>query len=666
MPDKEDQTPKLNPLQKLKTGVDALRHAGSPAPALSLPQHDDKPQRRARDLAGQREAYPYTYDKPNVRGLAMCADPPPTVIPHPGWVAQAAKVVSEIAANIAAVRGEEEAEQSKRQRLADITGTIRGAGSAGPEALLDLTAEIASSGNQAGRPNNMGHYSELYRTFQLPDVALEALLDSTFARMRVAGVNPAWIRQVDPDDGLPDDFGVTAAHYQSVTGDSDSLQAALTEGRLFLCEYRELLDLQPGGYPVPDKIRLKYTDDREAWDAAYKEREASYADCDHRKHLTAPLALFAVPVGSGSLTPVAIQLFPNGHNGQTYDVVTPADGAAWTAAKTWVNIADANLHEAVSHLGLTHLVQEAFCLALHNCLAPQHPLYRLLSPHFEGTFLINAAADAALVSTGGSVDKLLNSTIGGIVSMTANAVTAFNFNEAIFPRQLERRGVADADVLQDYPYRDDGLLVWGAMTDWVRAYVEHYYASDEDVVADSELQDFVRQVGQQPSEDASGRMVGGKIGGVGEDGPQVLTRGYLVQMVTQIIWNGSAQHAAVNFPQGDLMATVPLYPLGSMGPPVSGVQGPDEQFYLDMLPMLDIAQLQIAIVDLLGSIHHTKLGGYGYGLPIPWFSDATIQGHLEDYQRALQAVDDTILERNTRRPSYSYLRPPLIPQSINI
>ena len=37
----------------------------------------------------------------------------------------------------------------------------------------------------------------------------------------------AWIRQVDPSRGLPDDFGVTAAHFKAAQGEGDSLEAAL-------------------------------------------------------------------------------------------------------------------------------------------------------------------------------------------------------------------------------------------------------------------------------------------------------------------------------------------------------------------------------------------------------------------------------------------------------
>ena len=69
---------------------------------------------------------------------------------------------------------------------------------------------------------------------------------------------------MDPGEGLPDDFGVTAAHYAAAMGEGeDSLAAALAEGRLLLA------DVEPGGFPVPPAIALDYAADPAAWDAAY-------------------------------------------------------------------------------------------------------------------------------------------------------------------------------------------------------------------------------------------------------------------------------------------------------------------------------------------------------------------------------------------------------------
>ncbi|MGQ2931438.1 MAG: lipoxygenase family protein, partial [Sphingopyxis sp.] len=42
--------------------------------------------------------------------------------------------------------------------------------------------------------------------------------------------------------------------------------------------------------------------------------------------------------------------------------------------------------------------------------------------------------------------------------------------------------------MPEYPYRDDALLLWNAIAQWVGDYVATYYLSDTDVSGDHELQ----------------------------------------------------------------------------------------------------------------------------------------------------------------------------------
>ena len=39
------------------------------------------------------------------------------------------------------------------------------------------------------------------------------------------------------------------------------------------------------------------------------------------------------------------------------------------------------------------------------------------------------------------------------------------------------------DELPDYPYRDDALLIWNAIDQWVGEYIAVYYAGDADVTS---------------------------------------------------------------------------------------------------------------------------------------------------------------------------------------
>ncbi|WAS95594.1 lipoxygenase family protein [Nannocystis punicea] len=638
----------MNPLADVAPPFELL------PPQLSLPGDDPDPAGRERRLELAREAYRYSYDKANIRGLAMCEALADDERPEPGWRRGLTGVAARLVVNAVKVSGLPE-----RSQVAELLRAVEADGLSG---ALREVGEVVVAGEPGLAISRLADYAGLFHEWEKPAEVAELHLDSTFARMRLAGPNPAWLRRVDPRAGLPPDFAVTAEHYAAAAGEADTLAAAAAEGRLFVCEYRELLALQPGSVPVPAGITIDYATDPVGWDAAYKAREAAYAEGGRAKALVAPLALFSA-IG-GRLVPIAIQLFPQGHRGRRYPVFTPRDGLAWTAAKAAVHAADGTVHETVSHLGLTHLVQEAFCLAVHNNLSARHPLHRLLVPHFEGTLSINAGADQSLVSPAGYVDKLLLPTIGGAIQLCAQAVQSYDFNASMFPRQLAARGVDDAAVLRDYPYRDDGELVWAAIESFVAGYVQHHYRSDEEVALDGELQAMVRQVGVHGATDAAGRQVGGGIRGVGEDGAQVRTRGYLIQMITQIVWNGSAQHAAVNFPQADPMVYSPHYPLALHGPLPAG-PAVSEAEYMQMLPDHESAHIQLFILKLLGTHYHGRLGQYSRG-PASWFGPDAGRELEAAFGRRLAEVERTISERNLRRPAYRYLLPSQIPQSINI
>jgi len=472
-----------------------------------------------------------------------------------------------------------------------------------------------------GHATSLKDYEKLFPVIALPTIANAFQDDEVFAYMRVAGYNPVMIERVT---SLSDRFPVKDEQYQAVMGSDDSLAAAGQEGRLYLADYGILDGAINGTYP------------------------------HEQKYIYAPLALFALPKGSDParlLRPVAIQCGQT--PGSDYPIITPNSGKyAWLFAKTVVQIADANVHEAVTHLARTHLFVGTFVMATHRQLPVSHPLSLLLRPHFEGTLAINDAAQRVLIAPGGGVDRLLSSTIDNSRVLAVRGLQSYGFNSAMLPKQFKQRGVDDPNLLPVYPYRDDALLVWDAIHQWVSDYLNLYYATDEDVQKDAALQAWVAEAQAYD---------GGRVSDFGEDGG-IQTRDYLVDAATLIIFTASAQHAAVNFPQKDLMGYAAAFPLAGYLP-ASTLRGEiSEQDYLNLLPPLDQAQRQFNLLSLLGSIYYNKLGEY----PKEYFTDPQVKPLLQAFQSNLQTVEATINQRNLNRPAYEYLLPSKIPQSINI
>ncbi|WP_414541413.1 lipoxygenase family protein [Nostoc sp. CCY0012] len=485
---------------------------------------------------------------------------------------------------------------------------------------LDRVTALLYKGHPTGHVSNLQDYKQIFPIMKPEAIAQTFQQDEVFAYMPVGGYNPLVIKRVNtPGDNFP----VQEEHYQAVMGNEDSLATAGEEGRLYLADYKILDGAINGTFPGP------------------------------QKYIYAPLALFALPKGSDShrlLRPIAIQCGQT--PGTDYPIITPNSGEyAWLFAKTVVYIADGNFHEAVSHLGRTHLFVGPFVITTHRQLSPSHPLNLLLRPHFEGTLAINDAAQRVLIAPGGGVDRLLASTVDNSRVLAVRGLQTYPFNQAMLPQQLKQRGVEDPNLLPVYPYRDDALLVWDAIHQWVSDYLSLYYKTDQDIQNDTALQAWAAEA---QADD------GGRVIDFGEDGG-IKTRAYLIDAVTLIIFTSSAQHAAVNFPQKDLMS-YPGIPLAGYMPATTLKGKVSEQDYLNLLPPLGQAQRQLNVLTLLGSVYHNKLGEY----PQQHFTDPQIKPLLEKFQSHLQQVEATIKERNLHRPPYEYLLPSKIPQSINI
>lgn len=471
-----------------------------------------------------------------------------------------------------------------------------------------------------GTAKSMNDFEELFQSVRLPNIGSNYETDTIFAWMRVGGPNPMVIRRyttLNPQFPVSNEDYIAALQAQSVEIGSDSLEAALADGRLYIADYSSL-----AGVPLGTVDGLQ-------------------------KYLAAGYALFAVPQGGSRLLPIAIQL--GAQAGHQNPIVLPGQGTAWELAKLQIQTTDGNWHEAVSHLGQTHLVIEVIALALFRNLPPEHPLYVLLLPHVEGSLFINYAAVNSLIAPNGVVDKILSGTIEASTQLAVNSVLNFPFNERFVPVELAARQVQDPKLLPEYPYRDDALLVWQAIHNWVHGYLSVYYNNDEDVAGDYELQNWCREIRTS-------------ISAFGENG-SIRTFDYLVNAITLIIFTGSAQHAAVNFQQNFIMSFAPAMPLAAYIPPNSGESKSDQ---LKQLPPLQNAVIQQAVGVLLGGVYYTRLGDYDRYRATPYFSDPRVQGALEGFDKELRLVERKIGINNLNRITYALLLPSSIPQSINI
>ena len=644
-------------------GTPSAAEAAVPVYKPTLPQKTDLIDAAARrlQLISQQAVYVWTDSHLNLAGVPMGVALPPGELPTVEHQLRTATLAVEALTNLAASFPSSVLATSSLQSLATLSSQLAATQAsfdslvAQNAGVLNLPATVTTLlGNLTSTLNNIGtqlkqihdspltqgaqvvapaktvaQYDALFVTIAKPSIAQSLHDNDAFAYMRVGGPNPMLIAKAST---LPAKFPLSDAQYKQAMGSSDSLLQAASSGRLYLLDYEGLGGIAPAG-PVTKPL----TGTGYAW---------------------APIALFAVPKGGRSLVPVAIQCGQDPSANPIFVRVDDATDAAaywaWQSAKTAVQVADFNYHEMFVHLGRTHLMSEAFAMATQRQLATAHPLNRLLCPHLEGAMFINEAATLIIMAPLTTGDAILAAPIETLQSECGRDRLAYDFYANMLPNDLRARGVDNTSQLPDYPYRDDALLVWNAISQWVSDYVGVYYASDSDVTGDYELKAWATEL-----------SVSGKVKGF----TAITTRSQLVSVITAIIFNASAQHAAVNFPQSDIMTYAPFSAGMSDAAAPTNAASQSQASWSQMLPSTLGAQEQILLFHILGGVYYRMLGTYlDNAFPYaPVLLDPAIAGPLARFRSSLVAIESTITQRNLARTRpYDYLLPSRIPSSTNI
>ncbi|WP_298772800.1 lipoxygenase family protein [uncultured Shewanella sp.] len=474
-------------------------------------------------------------------------------------------------------------------------------------------------------------YQQLFKTLKLPRIASQMKKDQSFANLRLAGPNPMLLKNITQ---LPSHFPLTNDMVKHLFIGHDNLDKALQDQRIFISDYKSLTSLT----------------------------EQTGIFQHRKKNLNAPIAAFLLNANRHHFMPIAIQLT---QDPAISPIFTPPchdeTDYLWQYAKNSVNYADANYHELIVHFGRTHLIAEAFAIATHRQLPHCHPINRLLLPHFEGTLFINSELESNLIAAHGPIANIFAGQITASQQAAVKSRLSFDFSGSYLPNELSRRGVFDPQILPYFPYRDDGLKVWHAIAQWSENYVYLYYESDDEVITDNEIQAWHNEVHSL-----------GKIHNI----PTLTSRHILSEVLTMIIFTTSAQHAAINFPQRNLMSFSPIM-TGAIWDKRPKSRN-DEAAWLKTLPPIVIALEQQVMLTLLGSIHYRKLGEYKDNhFPYkPWFKDKKVteaNGPLTQFQNQLLRIENdiktAIIARQSYNPDgepYDYLLPSTIPCSINI
>lgn len=361
----------------------------------------------------------------------------------------------------------------------------------------------------------------------VPTVSKRWRDDKEFGRQRLCGFDPLSIRLYE---GPIAKFPVTDAILGGLLGAGKTLESETKAKKLYYVDL-EVLE----GTPAPAEV---------TW--------------------VVPIALFHVN-DKGDLMPVAIQLQQDPSKSLIF---TPNDPpGCWLAVKSFFQQANGVLHENVLHLLSTHMISEVFYVAARRQLAELHPVHELIRAHFWFTLIINFSARNSLMVPGGQLPSLFAQGLEGMQYLCKKFNDNWDFNTYVVPEDIKARKVDDVNALPNYFYRDDSLRVWAALEAYVTDLINNFYASDDEVKRDTELQAWIKecQVG------VTWKNLPVSAAGTFE------TRAQLIRMLTIIIYTVSARHAAVNNGQFELMGFVPnMPPIFKMPQPTTKADITDE------------------------------------------------------------------------------------------
>lgn len=446
--------------------------------------------------------------------------------------------------------------------------------------------------------------------------------DLRFVQERLWGVNPMVIERCPRDRAWPQ-------HWQGrqlralVALD---WQAALAEGRIYVCDY------------LPDLAGM--ADARPSQPQGGRIRKA---------RLCPRPTVFLLRSGQGEATrllPLAIRL-DTGATGvpdaepegcivpaPAFDVMGRSEFGRelWAIAKTCVSTADANLVQAKFHLGQQHLWSEKAYVATERCFHGDHPMGALFREHLRYVAGNNRMGGENLLQQRGPVDRLFGLSMRSFMTLARDAVDEFSLLDCGPTADGQRRGLAH-DGEWNLHIRWSGQL-WQSIKSFCRAWVASYYGTgpqaNRTVARDAELQAWAAWLSACHHR------------GRGVFPASVADAAQLVRVASCLLYHCSVSHSIVNYGQADSMGSAAMMPMAIHADYRHLLRGLEldppslhelREFRREMLPSRWGALDQSIVISELSSYQPDRLGHYGWQPAHPAAARA-----LADFQQRLESI----------------------------
>ncbi|KAH8722840.1 putative lipoxygenase [Phaeosphaeriaceae sp. PMI808] len=378
--------------------------------------------------------------------------------------------------------------------------------------------QAARALSTAGGIKNLSSYAILYDgmwKYSIPDGIAPGMLtnwtqDLLFSMERLSN-NPYVVKRVHPDDpNLP--FEVEEDSAKEIT--TMSLEELHQAGRLFVADH---------------SIQAGYRTNPGRWTAA----------CT---------AYFYIHPKSGDFLPLAIKT--NIGKNLTY---TPLDDSNdWLFAKMAFEMNDL-FHGQNFHLAASHDVAEPVHQAALRTMSSKHPVRGFLDRLMYQAYAVRPIGDEVLFNDGGFFDSsfAMNNRAGRQFAADMYPISAGLFRSSQFRPDLLRRGLVNCTYgpqLKTMPFYETVEPMLVAIENFVTAYIESYYRSDELLTHDLEVQNWIVEAN-----------VGAKV--LDFHPPLLVERTKLVNILSHMAFLCGIGHHVLNAATlGESAGVLPLHP----------------------------------------------------------------------------------------------------------
>lgn len=422
--------------------------------------------------------------------------------------------------------------------------------------------------------------------------------DAAFAYQRFAGNNPLQIARARSLEDIPEKLRLSREVFGRALGVGATFEARVARGDVFVLQYEAL-------------------------------RVRSAGDLQKGKFVASARALFGYAPEVDSpfpVVPLAIECAVGRPEGETA-VFTPADGERWRAARRVVGVADVNTAEICVHLARAHCMTTPFAIALRRTLAPSHPLRVFLQPHLRFNLFVDRMAWLQGVR---STEGILIRSLAGSARWSQDVARSVYFNHSFreqhFERDLCSRGL-DAHPV-DYPYRDDGRLLWAAIRRLCERYVHRTYADDASVAGDAALGAFVADVTAPRGGNVRGLLAGERLD----------TRDELTEVLTQVVFVAGPLHALAHYASAAQLQAPEENPAFLVDNPLSAADDHAEPGALGAMHQYTRVTGTNCQYDTLGDFSRHPFGQL-----------EDCRAMIAEFQAALRDAEEEIAARNLRR-----------------